>query len=143
MRVLAELEVLRDQVRDEILKDPRYLTYQALQRSIDEIKAALDGAGASVLVTEPVVDHPRAPVSVNGSETPHVLPPAAQVDSEAMANLQHALIDLINRDRGVANGAGPARHDGDGSAGQADAAAVAIPPAQPPASGAAGSDPTD
>ena len=126
MRVLAELEALRDQVRDEILKDPRYLTYQALERSIDEIKAALDGAGASVLVTEPVVDHPRAPVSVNGSETPHVLPPAAQVDSEAMANLQHALIDLINRDHGGANGAAPAEHGSAGAIQEAGAPDVAI-----------------
>jgi hypothetical protein len=131
---LAALEALRDQVRDEILTDPRYLTYQALQRSIDDIKAALDGAGAStLLVAETVVDRPERPASANGSEAPSGLP---QVDSEAMANLQHALIDLINRDSG---GAAPAPHGGCGSVGQtadADAVAVTILPVEPAAGGA-------
>jgi hypothetical protein len=131
MRVLAALEALRDQVRDEILTDPRYLTYQALQRSIDDIKAALDGAGASTLLAaETVVDRPGRPASANGSEAPPGLP---QVDSEAMANLQHALIDLINRDRA---GAAPALHGGCGSVGQtadADAVAVTILPVEPAA----------
>jgi hypothetical protein len=139
MRVLAALEALRDQVRDDILQDPRYLTYQALQRSIDDIRAALDGAGASTAPRlEPMPGRPP-PVSANGSAAPHGLPFTTQVDSEAMANLQHALIDLINRDHGGSSGVAPARHDG-GSAGQTDVVAVPIPPVEPPPSG--GSDPT-
>jgi hypothetical protein len=135
---LAALEALRDQVRDEILQDPRYLTYQALQRSIDDIKAALDGAGASTAPRlEPVLGR-SPPVSANGNAAPHGLPPFTAQDSEAMANLQHALIDLINRDHG-GNGIARAGHDG-GSAGEADMVAVPIPPVEPPSRD--GSDPT-
>lgn len=167
MRVLAKLEALRDQVRDEILKDPRYLTYQALERSIREIRAALEGAGpagryelgplgrradrsagtaigvagatdrvaakpnGSAFDPRGDIIHPHighaardatdagedVPVaagkkptgelagSVNGRE-PHGRPLTPQVDSEAMANLQHALIDLINGDH--AKGCAPA-----------------------------------
>jgi hypothetical protein len=170
-RVLATLEALRDQVRDEILRDPRYLTYQALERSIHDIKAALEGAhpsgrlergpgvlGRVVVRSEPAVtsrggkskpngavdpgvgdiihprgmgpggtgadagiaratdpgghrsvavwepsaawENPKPPLaaSTNGSDAPHGRPPTTHVDSEAMANLQHALIDLINGD---------------------------------------------
>jgi len=46
-RILATLETLRDQVRDEILKDPRYLTFLALERSIHDIKLALAGPNVS------------------------------------------------------------------------------------------------
>jgi len=111
---------LRDQVRDEILGDPRYLTYQALERSIRDIRAALDGAAALQLELEPVVAHPHLTASANGREEPQGGP--AQVDSEAMANLQHALIDLINRDHG-ANGAAPAGRGTAGVVGQTAAVA--------------------
>jgi hypothetical protein len=112
MRVLATLEALRDQVRDEILKDPRYLTYQALERSIHDIRAALAGSAAAappdpILLGGPAAlneaaDDVRAngdasgPAYVNGA--PRSLS-APEVDSEAMANLQHALIDLINSEQ--------------------------------------------
>src|SRR5262249_20886805 len=36
---------MRDQLREEILKDPRYLTFLALERSILDIRVALEGAG--------------------------------------------------------------------------------------------------
>jgi hypothetical protein len=126
MRVLATLEALRDQVRDEILKDPRYLTYQALERSIHDIRAALAGsAGAaqpdSLLLGSPAgldtaADDARAngdasgPAYVNGAPRSLTMPEA---DSEAMANLQHALIDLINSEQ---HGKGPILGD-DGTLG--------------------------
>jgi hypothetical protein len=135
MRVLAALEALRDQVRDEILQDPRYLTYQALQRSIDDIKAALDGAGASTPPGPGRVVDCSPPASANGSAAPRGVPFTPQVDSEAMANLQHALIDLINRDHGGTNGAG-------GSVEPTDAVAVPMPPFASPPSDESGSDPT-
>src|SRR5262245_3137589 len=45
LRVLETLENLRDQVREEILKDPRYVALISLERSIHDIRAALNGAG--------------------------------------------------------------------------------------------------
>jgi hypothetical protein len=172
MPVLATLEALRDQVRDELVKDPRYLTYLALERSIRDIRAAIHGADPSAnLAVGPIaavtichvdaarpngnahgsgdvtrragdihhggtptligaVQHraersaawvdgpPRRGASANGGEGPGARQPAIQVDSEAMANLQHALIDLINGDsRG-----GKGRPAGSGRKHMADAA---------------------
>ena len=42
-RILATLEVLRDQIKEEILRDPRFLTLVALERSIHDVKAAIAG----------------------------------------------------------------------------------------------------
>jgi len=113
MRVLPALEALRDQVRDEILKDPRYLTYQALERSIHNISAAPNGGIPSSPCELTCDDAPRPQAFANGCEESGTV--SARVDSEAMANLKHALIDLINRDRGRANGAAPTPRAGEGS----------------------------
>ncbi len=53
VRVLETLEALRDQVREEILKDPRYLTFLALERSIHDIRSALQGAATSAAQIAP------------------------------------------------------------------------------------------
>jgi hypothetical protein len=202
-RILATLEVLRDQVRDELLKDPRYLTYQALERSIHDIRAALGGAGpAAGLAVGPIVVGRLAARRQRGADTAGALrhidetakpngnahgpdggdvghqagglddvgpspvigavqhrsgrlgawmdgPPhpgvpncgGMQADSEAMANLQNALIDLINGDHG-----GPelrvVEHDGERSAGAADIGAAPMRHAEPHAyDGARGSPP--
>jgi hypothetical protein len=43
---LATLESLRDQIKEEILRDPKFLTLLALERSIFDVRSALAGAAA-------------------------------------------------------------------------------------------------
>ncbi|MGA2129710.1 MAG: hypothetical protein ABSG76_26555, partial [Xanthobacteraceae bacterium] len=76
-RILATLESLRDQVKEELLRDPRFLTLLALERSIIDVKSALAGPGSAApriapplalatLVDDHLARHAGAAVGASG-----------------------------------------------------------------------------
>jgi hypothetical protein len=90
-QILANLETMRDQLREEIIKDPRYLTFLALERSILDIRVALEGAGqVTRRIAAPVelfalANGGRA-VHHNGGQAPTESPPSAAAQiAEALA----------------------------------------------------------
>ena len=91
--VLNQLKALRDGVAQDLRKDPRYLTLQALDKSIEEISTVLSGAGLLPASAPPSLSqrlgglapqpNPYAePVAVLGSDS--------KAESQSAASPEHA-----------------------------------------------------